>query len=715
MPTDDQHRAGLKDVHRLARSGQIKHAIQLLFDLKKNNPDFPVYDEKITQYSNLIHNSRNFSKLNEIFDHVYLMNLKTQKERRIIQSLQLIHFGIKHSVFSAVDGRIGSALEEFDNYQSKPIGQLSRFKKYNQLEKFRGRHFIESPGAWGYIHSFISILQDAIDKNYNRIFVFEDDVILDRHFAAKFDNLIRSIDQDWRILMLGASQYNWDSVDEKTAIQKGFYYPRQTHTCGSFAIGIDSSVYSQLLDMSSSFESPFDFLPLGNIYEEHAGKCFVAFPNIAVADVSSSTIRGPRDQASHSHQMKWNLNNFPRSKMIGIIFVRVFSKKSLVYLRDIGNSVCLNLFFYRESEDGPRPLHLESFDTIEDFDDHFSSELNQSFKDQIHLAIPPHESPTIKCLMTDVIDLIGDTSNFFGSPTADNIVSGRASVIIPTYKRPNHLYDAVQSVLTQDYADIEILIIDDNGCESPFWEQTDRVVRRIKEEYPFANVIFYTHKKNRNGASARNTGILRSTGEYISFLDDDDIYLPGRISSAVKKIKDCDDNIGAVYCGFVGWNSSSNDTNRYPEGNLTKNLLELNYSSHYLCTNTATYKREALYRISGFDETFGRHQDIEFNLRFFEHFEVASIKECLVRLRPVDSDVDNRIYGFEYLDLKTRLLGKFQHVIDKFAPEQRKIIYDSHWDEVLRYLDLEQFEIEAENRFKCGWLQCYRSIKMKAK
>ena len=102
-------------------------------------------------------------------------------------------------------------------------------------------------------------------------------------------------------------------------------------------------------------------------------------------------------------------------------------------------------------------------------------------------------------------------------------------------------------------------------------------------------------------------------------------------------------------------------------------------------------------------------------MRFFEHFEVASIKECLVRLRPVDSDVDNKIYGFEYLDLKTRLLGKFQHVIDTFAPEQRKIIYDSHWNEVLRYLDLEQFEIEAENRFKCGWLQCYRLLKVNAK
>ncbi|WP_438883286.1 hypothetical protein, partial [Bacillus cereus group sp. Bce013] len=80
------------------------------------------------------------------------------------------------------------------------------------------------------------------------------------------------------------------------------------------------------------------------------------------------------------------------------------------------------------------------------------------------------------------------------------------------------------------------------------------------------------------------------------------------------------DDVGAVYCGFLGWNSSENDLHRYKEGDLTLDILMLDYKNHYLHTNTATYKRHVVLSINGFDESYHRHQDLEFNLRFFESY-----------------------------------------------------------------------------------------------
>jgi hypothetical protein len=69
---------------------------------------------------------------------------------------------------------------------------------------------------------------------------------------------------------------------------------------------------------------------------------------------------------------------------------------------------------------------------------------------------------------------------------------------------------------------------------------------------------------------------------------------------------------------------------RYIEGNLTLEILQLDYKKHYLHTNTATYKREAYVNLNGFDESYRRHQDLEFNLRFFEMYEMKAVRQALV-------------------------------------------------------------------------------------
>lgn len=87
------------------------------------------------------------------------------------------------------------------------------------------------------------------------------------------------------------------------------------------------------------------------------------------------------------------------------------------------------------------------------------------------------------------------------------------SVIIPTYRRPQMLREAIQSVNKQDYAKIEIIVVDDNS-----WDETSKIV----EEFP--DVVFLRNNTNEGPGYSRKKGFEYSHGEYVVFMDDDDYY-----------------------------------------------------------------------------------------------------------------------------------------------------------------------------------------------
>ena len=90
------------------------------------------------------------------------------------------------------------------------------------------------------------------------------------------------------------------------------------------------------------------------------------------------------------------------------------------------------------------------------------------------------------------------------------------SVIIPTYKRSDYLLQTIESVLSQTYPSIEIIIVDDNGLGNKFQVETQKKLQKYIVE---RKIIYIPHEVNKNGAAARNTGFRASKGEYINFLE----------------------------------------------------------------------------------------------------------------------------------------------------------------------------------------------------
>lgn len=638
------------------------------------------------------------SFLNAYFDNVYVVNLKKNIKDKLTISKHLKRNNVKFEIFEAVNGYEGKALEKWEEYCRKPLGDFIRYKKEKEKEIKRGTHYIESAGAIGYIYTYLKILKDAKYKGYSRFLILEDDVILADNFEKKLENFIGKIRPDWKVLQLGASQYGWRGLEEDEILAQKYYLPRRKdgcNTCGSFAIALDKSIIDELIEAESAFEAPFDHLPMGEIYERYIGQCFVAYPNIVMPDVGESSIRGSRCQIEHSKRVKWRLEDFSYPPEKPILNLLVKKKEQLKYLEKFEKS-CSQPFLlrvYYNSVDGLRPVHNISSFTNDDI-----VECGEDC-----LFLPPadyHISSDEKCIISEseLVKFIEykvglhneNSSSFFEIDNnlikEEKVVLDRVSVIIPTYKRPNNLYNALKSAAEQDYSDVEILVINDTGAGSEFNKEIKNTVEEIRVKNFSRKIVYIEHQENRNGAAARNTGILNSTGEYICFLDDDDIYLPGRVSQAVSKLKETSYKFGAVYCGFLGWNSPENDLDRYKEGDLTKEILLLDYKQHYLHTNTATYKRDAVLTLNGFDESYRRHQDLEFNIRFFEFYQVQSVKVPLVKLNPEPSNVSNKVYDVEMINLKSKFLSQFDKLIDSLGEDTAKKVYEKHWEEVTKYL-----------------------------
>jgi glycosyltransferase involved in cell wall biosynthesis len=103
--------------------------------------------------------------------------------------------------------------------------------------------------------------------------------------------------------------------------------------------------------------------------------------------------------------------------------------------------------------------------------------------------------------------------------------SGLVSVIIPTFNRGNLIARAIQSVLNQTYGLLEVIIIDDGSTDN-----TESVVKTIKD----ARIRYYWFKNSGSPARSRNKGIELACGEFLSFLDSDDSWLPDKLQKQVQ-------------------------------------------------------------------------------------------------------------------------------------------------------------------------------------
>lgn len=121
------------------------------------------------------------------------------------------------------------------------------------------------------------------------------------------------------------------------------------------------------------------------------------------------------------------------------------------------------------------------------------------------------------------------------------------SIVMPTHNRSDFLMEAVNSVLKQTYTNWELFIIAD-AC-------TDNTSDVIKPYLKDKRIHFYNSEKNLGGAGARNYGMNLIGGNYVAFLDDDDVWLPKKLEVQLNFLIEHTET-ALVYCNFSQWFSS---------------------------------------------------------------------------------------------------------------------------------------------------------------
>ena len=209
------------------------------------------------------------------------------------------------------------------------------------------------------------------------------------------------------------------------------------------------------------------------------------------------------------------------------------------------------------------------------------------------------------------------------------------SVIIPTYNRGWILKEAINSVLAQDFTDFELIVVDDGSTDN-----TQDILSSYKED------IVVLMQDNKGVSSARNRGIVSASGQFIAFLDSDDLWLSQKLSTQVDFFKANPDAL--IYQTEEKWIRNGirvNPKKRHKK--LTGDIFE---PSLYLClvSTSAVMIKHSLFEKTGmFDESLPACEDYDMWLRISCRYPVYLIDTPLIIKRGGHDDQLSRSSGLD--------------------------------------------------------------------
>lgn len=199
------------------------------------------------------------------------------------------------------------------------------------------------------------------------------------------------------------------------------------------------------------------------------------------------------------------------------------------------------------------------------------------------------------------------------------------SVVIPTYKRPGMLGRAIDSILDQTYDNLEIIIVDDNHVDSEYRNKTEKFMEKYLN---LSNLSYIKHNKNKGGAVARNTGIKKSRGEYIAFLDDDDEYYEKKIELQLKKIVET--KVSFVTCFCSSFDEDGRKIKTYDDIYYGNPLFE-HMKNNIAGTSLLLIEKKAILDIGLFEDVPSQQDHILILKLLANGYKVATVEDVLVK------------------------------------------------------------------------------------
>jgi glycosyltransferase involved in cell wall biosynthesis len=247
-----------------------------------------------------------------------------------------------------------------------------------------------------------------------------------------------------------------------------------------------------------------------------------------------------------------------------------------------------------------------------------------------------------------------------GSPASQPVVS----VVIPAYNVAPYISETLRSVFAQTFAGYEVIIVNDG---SPDTEELEQALEH------YLNRVVYLKQENRGAGAARNAGIMAARGEFIAFLDADDLWLPDYLSEQLAFMRSGDYDL--VYADALLFGQSQMAGRTFMQiapskGKVTFQSL-ISGECNVVTSGVVTRKRLIL-EVGLFDEQLRNSQDFELWVRLVRHGARASYqRKVLLRYRYHENSLSGD--ALNQIRRELRVLGKIESSYDLTPIEREEV------------------------------------------
>jgi len=204
----------------------------------------------------------------------------------------------------------------------------------------------------------------------------------------------------------------------------------------------------------------------------------------------------------------------------------------------------------------------------------------------------------------------------------------KVSVVLPVYNGEIFLEESIKSILNQTYKDFELIIVDDNSTDS-----SGVIAQKYAKEH--SNVIYTKNEKNLKLPAALNKGFSLASGEYFTWISDDNIHFPNMLARLVEELEK-DPEIGLVYFDIEIIDENGKNIG-YKKVGPNEGLIFRNVVGACFLYRSALDKK-----IGGYNESMFLVEDYEYWLRLALATKIKAVNECLLQYRRHPKSLSNQ-------------------------------------------------------------------------
>ena len=250
------------------------------------------------------------------------------------------------------------------------------------------------------------------------------------------------------------------------------------------------------------------------------------------------------------------------------------------------------------------------------------------------------------------------------------------SIVIPTYKRPvKYLSRAVESALGQTYTNIEVIVVDDSPADYSGRDEVKRYIESLGD----SRLVYKQNEKNMGGSLARNEGVALAHGEYVSFLDDDDEYLPHKLEKQLPFMQD--GGYDLTITDLVAYSDKGKVVDYREHSDIShlsqEEVLHYHLMRHLTGTSGFMCRTEKLREIGGFDPA-KMGQEFYLMLKAIERgLKIGYLPVCTARY--FRHDGEGITQGMNKVNGENALYEVKKKYFSRLSPKEIRFINFRHW------------------------------------